>query len=135
MTINAPAESPPIPMILMEDRVTVTLMPGKLRFRGTLSLSGFATEVDQVRIRPILDEARRYDPELSTDALPVWSGYRPASPDGLPFVGRIAERLWVNAGHGMMGVSLAPASGKLISALVTGTEPPVAPEPFAPDRL
>ncbi len=135
VTIRSPAESPPIPMILMEDRVTMTLMPGKLRFGGTLSLSGFATKVDPVRIRPILDEARRYEPDLNTDALPVWSGYRPASPDGLPFVGRVAEGVWVNAGHGMMGVSLAPVSGMLMSALVTGTEPPVPPAPFAPDRL
>jgi D-amino-acid dehydrogenase len=135
VTIESPAEAPPIPMILMEDRVTVTLMPGKLRFGGTLSLSGFDSTVDQTRIRPILAEAERYQPGVNTETLPVWSGYRPASPDGLPFIGRIADRLWVNAGHGMMGVSLAPASGKLMSALVTGTEPPVSPEPFAPDRL
>ncbi|MFT4603335.1 MAG: D-amino-acid dehydrogenase [Rhodothermales bacterium] len=135
VTIKAPRDSPPIPMILIEDRVTMTLMPGKLRFAGTLSLSGFESKVDQLRIRPILDEARRYQPDLNTDELPVWSGYRPASPDGLPFIGRVADGVWVNAGHGMMGVSLAPASGKLMCALVTGTEPPVSPGPFAPDRL
>lgn len=135
VTIQAPPDSPPIPMILMEDRVTMTLMPGKIRFGGTLSLSGFETKVDPIRIRPILEEARRYAPDLDTDSLPVWSGYRPASPDGLPYIGEISKGLWVNAGHGMMGVSLAPASGLLLSAMVTGAEPPVSPAPFAPDRL
>ncbi|NNE70093.1 MAG: FAD-dependent oxidoreductase [Rhodothermales bacterium] len=134
VTVEPPDEAPEIPMILMEDRVTVTLMPGKLRFGGTLSLSGFDTRVDRVRLGPILAEASRYRPDVDVERLPVWFGYRPASADGLPMIGRLSDGLWVNSGHGMMGVSLAPASGKLAAALIAGTDPPVPAGPFDPNR-
>lgn len=134
VTVEPPTGTPPIPMILMEDRVTVTLMPGKLRFGGTLSLSGFESRVDRLRLQPILREAARYRPDVDVEQLPVWHGYRPASPDGLPFIGQVSDRVWVNSGHGMMGVSLAPASGKIAAGLVTGNEGPVSAAPFNPRR-
>lgn len=134
VTVKPPPEAPQIPMILMEDRVTVTLMPDKLRFGGTLSLSGFDTKVDRMRLQPILREAARYRPDVDVEQLPVWFGYRPASPDGLPYIGQVSDRVWVNSGHGMMGVSLAPASGKLAASLITGKEGPVSGAPFSPQR-
>jgi D-amino-acid dehydrogenase len=55
-----------------------------------------------------------------------WAGMRPATPDGLPIVGTAAEGLYVATGHGMPGVTLAPATARLLGRLILDGE--TAPE-------
>lgn len=131
---------PTIPMILSEDKVTVTPMPGRVRFAGTLALGDFDGSIDPRRFSPIQAQALRYQPDISRDAVAVsrgWSGFRPASPDGLPLIGRLARspRLVAATGHGMMGMTLGPVTGRLVADLVTGSEPIVNPAPFDPSRF
>jgi len=54
--------------------------------------------------------------------LPVWAGLRPCSPDGLPYVGRDnkIKNLTVAAGHAMLGFTLGPITGKLVSEIIAG---------------
>ncbi|MBO6574682.1 MAG: FAD-dependent oxidoreductase [Rhodothermales bacterium] len=134
-SVTVRGEGPQIPMILMEERVTITALPGRMRYGGTLSLSGFDGSVDRRRVAPILREAARYHGEQAVQAPDIWTGFRPASPDGLPFVGRLAPGLWAATGHGMMGVSLAPATGRLLSELMSGSTPFMDPAPFDPLRF
>jgi D-amino-acid dehydrogenase len=56
--------------------------------------------------------------------LKIWEGLRPVTPDGIPLIGRTKQikNLLVAAGHAMMGVSLAPITGKIISDLVVGKQ-------------
>jgi D-amino-acid dehydrogenase len=58
------------------------------------------------------------------------------SADGLPMIGRIASapRISVATGHGHIGVSLAPATGKLIAELLSGEQSSVDLAPLRPDR-
>ena len=51
-----------------------------------------------------------------------WAGFRPATPDSLPLLGGVRDQpgLFVAAGHGMLGVTLAPATGAVIADLVDG---------------
>jgi D-amino-acid dehydrogenase len=81
----------------------------------------------------------RYFPELGPEHFkdaPVWAGFRPCSPDGLPYVGRSAryDNLSVNAGHAMQGVSLGPVSGKLLADAIAGRKPGFDTAPLSPDR-
>ena len=64
-----------------------------------------------------------------------WAGLRPATPDGLPLIGEIAPGVVVASGHGMLGVTLAPATAALVAPLVL--EGRAGPElaPFAPAPL
>lgn len=64
----------------------------------------------------------------------TWAGLRPATPDGLPLIGEIAPGVVVASGHGMLGVTLAPATAALVAPLVL--EGRAGPElaPFAPRR-
>jgi D-amino-acid dehydrogenase len=131
---------PTIPMILAEDKVTVTPMPDRLRFAGTLALGDFDPSIDPRRFGPIQSQALKYQPDISRDQVDVsraWSGFRPASPDGLPIIGRIVRspRVVAATGHGMMGVTLGPVTGRLVADLVAGNDPVVNPEPFAPSRF
>jgi D-amino-acid dehydrogenase len=137
ITIPAPREGPSIPAILLDERVTITPMPGRLRFGGTLSLSGLDPDVDPVRAGPIRREALRYADPATVDENPVWSGFRPASPDGLPIVGYLApdSRVLVATGHGMMGVTLGAVTGHIVADIVAERAPIVDPHPFAPTRF
>ena len=56
---------------------------------------------------------------------------RPQSPDGLPLVGRVAERTWVCAGHGPWGISIGPATARMVVGAMSGGEaPPAAFDPL-----
>jgi len=79
--------------------------------------------------RDILDIGR-------ADEIQPWTGTRPCLPDMLPLIGESARlpRLWVNFGHGHQGLTLGPASGHHLAALMSNEPPPAAPEPFLPAR-
>ncbi|MGK5641868.1 NAD(P)/FAD-dependent oxidoreductase [Streptomyces sp. URMC 126] len=69
--------------------------------------------------------------------LRTYAGFRPYLPDHLPAIGpdpRV-RGLWHACGHEGAGIGLAPATGALITALLTGDRPPVDPRPFAPERF
>jgi glycine/D-amino acid oxidase-like deaminating enzyme len=65
-----------------------------------------------------------------------WTGFRPASPDGLPFIGRWEHEagVFVAAGHEGLGITMALGTGELIAALVLGHEPAIDPMPYSPMR-
>lgn len=140
LTLPAPLGGPSLPMILSEEKVTITPLPGRLRFAGTLSLTGFDSSVDSRRVESIRAQVAAYLPDASeeeTDDARIWSGFRPASPDGLPMVGhlKVAPRVFVAAGHGMLGVTLGPVTGHMAADLVVGKAPIVDPAPVDPNRF
>jgi glycine oxidase len=75
------------------------------------------------RIMPLLSQ---YQP------IKQWAGLRPASPNGIPYIGRVPQfsNLWVNAGHFRNGLVLAPASAKLLADLMLCRTPCVNPEAY-----
>lgn len=129
-----------VPAILLEARATVTPINGAIRLAGTLEIAGTDLRVNPNRVRGIVQSINRYYPDLPV-AMPaterVWSGLRPCSPDGLPYIGRARhlKNLTLATGHGMMGLSLGPATGKLVTELLTGQATSVSLEPFAPGRF
>ena len=135
-SITVPISEPSlkIPCILTDDKVTITPMPGCLRFGGTLALQGYDDSVDERRASPIRRLAETYCEGV--DKVPTWAGFRPASPDGLPFIGALsgAPNVFAATGHGMMGVTLGPVTGKLISELIEGRLTSLDVTPFASDR-
>ena len=126
---------PTLPVIFTDDKVTVTPLPGRLRFTGTLALTGFDPSVDARRAAPIRRLAERYAPDAVD--VEMWSGYRPCSPDGLPFIGPVPghPNALVATGHGMMGVMLAPITGELVAAMAMGEAGALDASPFRPDRF
>ena len=128
------------PLLLSESKVAVTPMGNRLRFAGTLELAGLDLSINQRRVEAIRKAVPQYLANLDTGAPgdgEVWSGMRPCSPDGLPFLGRYASipNLSVATGHGMIGISLAPVSGKLIADNIAGKSSPIDMAPFSPERF
>ncbi len=129
-----------IPAIMLEARTTATPMAGDVRFAGTLEIAGTDESVNMNRVRGIHNSIQQYYPDLAVDFPEkenVWSGLRPCSPDGLPYIGRVRDyaNLILATGHGMMGVSLGPATGKLVAEIVSGKKTSVGIEAFEPGRF
>lgn len=130
LTLQQPRELPRICSILTEARIAVTPMGKTLRFGGTMEMSGLHERIDPRRVQGIIKSAPKYFPKFSPqdfEGVKPWQGLRPCSPDGLPYLGRTRkyENLLVAAGHAMMGLSLAPATGKLVTQLLAGEKPEV----------
>ena len=114
-------------------------MGSSLRFGGTMEISGVDHTINMNRVKGIVDSIPSYYPEMKV-GMPkkedVWHGLRPCSPDGLPYLGRSGrmKNLVIATGHSMMGLSLGPGSGKLVSEMISGEASSISLLPFAPER-
>ncbi len=139
LTLPQPHSQPAMPTIFVERRVAVTPMGNQLRFAGTMEIAGLNTNINPARIRGIKKSVPLYFPEFSdADFVGVqpWVGLRPCSPDGLPYVGRTARfsNLSIGAGHAMLGLSLGPITGLLLSQAISGEPLQVESPMLNPDR-
>ena len=119
VTVPDAAERPVYASILTEAKVAVTPMGPDLRFGGTLELGGMSPRINLPRVKAILQSVPAYYPRLRPSQPPekeIWHGFRPCTPDGLPYIGRLDAypNLVLATGHAMMGLSLAPATGRLV---------------------
>jgi D-amino-acid dehydrogenase len=139
LTLPSPPERPALCAILCEARVAVTPMGTSLRFGGTMEIAGLNEDINPVRVRGIINSVSRYYPNFSPRdfaGIPAWRGLRPCSPDGLPYLGRTRRfrNLSVATGHAMMGLSLGPITGKLMSEVLSGEKPSHNLQLLDPDR-
>jgi D-amino-acid dehydrogenase len=105
-----------------------------------MEINGMDRHINMKRVNGIVKSLPVYFPELAPVTPPeaeVWNGLRPCSPDGLPYIGRAGKfrNLVVASGHGMMGVSLAPATGKLVASIVQNGEIEIPMVLFDPNRF
>ncbi len=136
-----PYGAPPLRVacVLHETSVFCTPMEGFVRFAGTMEFSGENDVMRRERLEQLTRSARRYLEGFAQDAEPVseWCGLRPMSADGLPVVGPVpgAQGLWVATGHGMLGLTLGPATGRLVAEALTGEAESPYLEALAPARF
>lgn len=128
-----------IPAILLEAKVAVTPMRGFTRFAGTMEFSGINSLIQKERVEAIAKAAKSFYPDIEAnfeEKENAQTGMRPVSPDGLPYIGRCStiENLTFATGHAMMGWSLGPATGKLISEIIDNRKASMDITPFAPGR-
>ena len=139
LTLAKPRELPQICSIFTEARVAVTPMGDTLRFGGTMEIAGLNEDINPVRVRGIIKSVSKYYPKFSPqdfEGIQPWRGLRPCSPDGLPYLGRTAKfkNLIIATGHAMMGLSLGPITGRLVSEIVSGEKPSIPIDLLNPDR-
>jgi D-amino-acid dehydrogenase len=139
ITLPQPKRMPQICSILAEARVAVTPMDSGLRFGGTMELAGLDESINLNRVKGLVGSIQQYFPEIGPEDfcdLAAWCGLRPCSPDGLPYLGRIAryQNLSVTTGHGMMGLSLGPISGKLMAQILSDEKPAIDLHLLSPER-
>jgi len=140
ITLTNPPQLPDLCSICTEARVAVTPMDGALRFGGTMELAGTDESIAVRRLRGIIRAATRYFPAFAESdfaGITPWRGLRPVSPDGMPYLGRTKRwsNLVVATGHAMMGLSLAPATGRIVVDLIEEKEPGVDLRLLDPERF
>ena len=128
-----------IPSILMEAKVAVTPMNGFTRFAGTMEVDKINHKINPVRVNAIAKAAEKYYNGLKIEQSDINNaacGLRPCSPDGLPYIGRLSKvkNVTVATGHAMMGWSLGPATGKLVSEIISDKEYSLNILPFHVER-
>ncbi|WP_447770313.1 NAD(P)/FAD-dependent oxidoreductase [Sphingobacterium faecium] len=124
--------------LLLEARVAVTPMNNQIRFSGTMELGPANDKIYTNRVKGIVESIPKYFPDLQVDyPQDIWFGYRPCSPDGLPYLGRTSKysNVSIAGGGGMMGLSLGPAYGKAITALLSNQPTETDITGFNPDRF
>lgn len=138
VTMAAPEPSPRYPMLFPEHKVGVCPFENRFRLGSMMEFSGYDTTIPEYRIQQLRDSACPYlvTPFTETE-YERWYGWRPMTWDSLPIIGRVPRlnNAWLAAGHNMLGMSMAPATGKLIAQLVSSETPDLDPMPYAPDRF
>ena len=130
------------PAILTEGRVAITPFENgnKMRYGGTMEIVNTKTPPRYHRVEGIVNAVKDFFPGFKID-MPardkIWYGYRPASADGLPYIGRIKKykNVTVATGHAMLGLSLGAGTGKLVSQLINEEKPGVDLKAFEVERF
>jgi D-amino-acid dehydrogenase len=134
MTMSRPQICPKYPMIFEEHRVAVTPWPSGYRLGSTMEFTGYDASLNRKRLALLRNGATLYLHEpMGKPITEEWSGFRPMSSDDLPIIGPSPrfENVYVAAGHGMLGVSMAPATGKLIAELICRELPHIEPQAYS----
>ncbi|MCA9264200.1 MAG: FAD-dependent oxidoreductase [Planctomycetales bacterium] len=138
ITMARPQPCPTYPLLCPEHRLAVTPMQSGYRLGSTMEFSGYDSTLNKQRIAALREAARHY--LLEPVAEPVeeeWYGWRPMTTDGLPIIDRSRNfaNVWVVAGHNMLGLSMAPATGRLVAELIDGRETHIDPRPYRLERF
>ena len=140
VTVKSPPQKPAIPAILVEARIASTPMGHTWRIGGTMTVTQGSRLINQRKLNAMLRNVQNYYPEYDlswTESLNPWVGLRPLSADGLPYIGAFQEypNLFAATGHAMLGVSLAPLTGYLISQIIAGESIDYDMRMLSPDRF
>jgi D-amino-acid dehydrogenase len=138
MTMPRPARCPTIPLLFPEHKVAVTPMQTGYRLGSTMEFAGYDATLNPRRLNLLKAGARHYLHEpLATPVEEQWWGWRPMTYDGVPIIDRspAMENVYIAAGHNMLGVSMAPATGKLIAEMLSGAQPHLDIAPYSVKRF
>lgn len=132
-------ERPNIPIVDDAMHAAVTPLGNHLRLVGTAEFTGFNPNISQDRIDNLMALFRRLFPDLArmadTSHARSWAGFRPMSADGVPFIGRTKRNgLWVNAGHGHLGWTMAMGSAAMLTDTMLGKTPAIDTSPYSATR-
>lgn len=138
VTFQRPTPCPKTSVVLPEHNVAVTPFEDGLRFGSMMEFVGFDDTLPKKRVQQLKESGRDYfrTPPLG-DHQEAWFGWRPMTWDSLPIIGRApkVKNAFVATGHGMMGVMLAPGTGRLVAELFGEHAPHIPAAPFSPARF
>jgi D-amino-acid dehydrogenase len=138
ITYSRPTLAPRRPVVLKDRWVFVTPWAQGLRIGSTMEFSGYDTQLNATRLAALERAAGEYLHEpAGAQVQERWYGWRPMTWDDLPVLGRSPRhrRVWLAAGHGMLGISMSSASGQLMADLMTGQSPAIDPHPYRVERF
>jgi D-amino-acid dehydrogenase len=137
VTFQVPPGGDAVPMVSVTDlakKIVYARLGSRLRVAGRLEIVGHDLRVSEEKTRSLAAEACRLFPALNPReaAFPGWSGLRPATPSGIPVVGKgPLSNLYLNTGHGALGWTLACGSAELLARRIGGEPTQIDDRPFS----
>lgn len=131
-------ETPPTHCVhLSEEKIAVSPLANRVRLAGTMEFSGRTSTLNERRITAIAKAARPYLADWDGNVSEPWAGMRPVTSDSLPVIGKAGafNNLYMAGGHGMLGVTLALATGTRITEALVSDRPLDDLRLFRPDRF
>lgn len=138
VTMARPENSPSHPMLFPEHKVGVSPFENGFRLGSMMEFVGYDESIPAFRIQQLRDAARPFlVASVDGEAQETWYGWRPMTWDSLPIIGPIPRvaNAYLATGHNMLGLSLAPSTGRLIAELITGRPPHIPLAPYSVDRF
>jgi D-amino-acid dehydrogenase len=138
ITMHRPPLCPRVPCYLYERNVVVTPWRSGFRLGGTMEFSGFDRALNKRRLSNLETSAAMYlDTPMGRRVTERWAGLRPMSVDDLPIIDRLpgTRNVYLATGHGMLGLTTATGTGRLIADMVLGNALPFDPRPFSIRRF
>jgi D-amino-acid dehydrogenase len=140
VTFEAPLPLSPLRIPVVDDQLHAAVVPlgRSIRVAGTAEFAGYDRSLSPARVQNLIGLMKRVLPEapIETAIAKPWCGLRPMSTDGVPIIGRTAiANLFVNAGHGHLGWTLAAGSGCLLADVVCGRTPALDGVSYSPGRF
>lgn len=132
LEITDEEQAPYVSITDYERKIVYARIGKRLRIAGMADRVGLDRRLDPRRIRTLIAEAKRLFPGAGDyEVAEQWAGLRPATPKGKPIIDKTPYRnLWLNLGHGALGLTLATGSGKLLADIISGNTTDISPEPF-----
>lgn len=138
----APRSAPPLRLPIVDDALHAALTPlgARLRIAGTAEFAGFDARLSPSRLANLRQLLHAILPGQATRLLAGkvenWVGMRPMCADGVPCIGAVGPGgLYVNAGHGHLGWTMADGSARLLADLMEGREPELDAADYALRRF
>jgi D-amino-acid dehydrogenase len=113
-------------------------MQSAYRLGSTMEFAGYDRTLNRARLEMLKGAARHYLREPYCEPVQEeWFGWRPMTYDSMPIIDRspTLTNVMIAAGHNMIGVATAPATGKLVAELLTEQPPHIDPTPYAVRRF
>ena len=128
------------PAILVDRRCAITPWNHQLRIGGTMEFSGNNNKVLIKRMEGIYNSVKSFYPGLQIEFPPkdkIWTGLRPVTPDGLPYIGEVKrfDNLLISGGNAMLGISEGAAAGLIISDVIEKKNAPIDISAFRVERF
>mgnify|MGYP001549964170 CR=1 FL=1 len=115
ITLPATSDSNSVSITDLASKTVFSRLADSIRIAGFADFVDYRTAKDATRIRTLLETARATAPDIadfSFNPAGEWGGFRPMTPDSLPTIGPSKIKgVHLNIGHGMLGWTLACASG------------------------
>ncbi len=122
--------------LAFEEHFVLTPMAQGLRIGGAAEFAGLEAPPNYARSKALVRLAKRYLPDLNEEGGTQWMGHRPSTPDSRPVISASTkfQNIFYGFGHGHLGLTFGPATGRLLSQLIDGKDPQISLSPFAIDR-
>jgi D-amino-acid dehydrogenase len=138
ITARSSGTLPAHALYLAEGKVGTSTYGDRLRIAGIFDLTGIDETLKRKRIDTIVRSSAVFLKDWEPDEIELeWAGLRPYPSDGLPVIGPVPGRdgLYLAAGHGRMGITLGPITGKLLARVILEGDSPHELEPFRIERF